>query len=369
MDKTDTTINTLSKPDHKTKRSKTNLKKKTDKPFSEYSDKELQEYLLQKVSRTFALTIPELPEKLSYVVSNAYLLCRIVDTIEDAPNLSASEKKHYCDQFIKVVTNQKEPKGFADKLSPLFSEQTLPGEVELIQLTPRVINITHQFDREEQKAIERCVRKMSRGMVYYQENASVNGLKDLEEMNDYCYYVAGVVGEMLTELFCHYSPEIAKHKDKLMNLAVSFGQGLQMTNILKDVWEDYNRSACWLPRNFFDENLKNLATGESTPDFQKGIQRLTGIAQGHLKNALEYTLLIPSEEKGIRQFCYWAIGMAVLTLQNIYRNPDFTSGDEVKISRKSVKATVFFTNKSVHNDRLLKSLFFITSWGLPVHRS
>ena len=33
-----------------------------------------------------------------------------------------------------------------------------------------------------------------------------------------------------------------------MGFAISFGQGLQMTNILKDVWEDYEIGACWLPR-------------------------------------------------------------------------------------------------------------------------
>lgn len=60
-------------------------------------------------------------------------------------------------------------------------------------------------------------------------------------MDLYCYHVAGVVGEMLTELFCDYSPEINQHKPVLMKLAVSFGQGLQMTNILKDIWEDRKR--------------------------------------------------------------------------------------------------------------------------------
>jgi len=44
---------------------------------------QLQDHLLQGVSRTFALTIPQLPPKLMRPVANAYLLCRIVDTIED----------------------------------------------------------------------------------------------------------------------------------------------------------------------------------------------------------------------------------------------------------------------------------------------
>jgi len=47
------------------------------------ADETYQEKILQDVSRTFALTIPQLPPALRRVVSNAYLLCRIADTIED----------------------------------------------------------------------------------------------------------------------------------------------------------------------------------------------------------------------------------------------------------------------------------------------
>ena len=77
---------------------------------------------------------------------------------------------------------------------------------------------------------------MCKGMAKYQIEESLNGLKNIKDMNDYCYHVAGVVGEMLTELFCDYSTDIDKNQKKLMELAVSFGQGLQMTNILKDIW-------------------------------------------------------------------------------------------------------------------------------------
>ena len=58
---------------------------------------------------------------------------------------------------------------------------------------------------------------------------------------------------MLTELFCDYSAEIDRHRKKLLQLAVSFGQGLQMTNILKDIWDDRARGACWLPRDVFQQ--------------------------------------------------------------------------------------------------------------------
>ena len=46
-------------------------------------------------------------------------------------------------------------------------------------------------------------------------------------------------------------------------LAASFAQGLQMTNILKDVWEDRSRGACWLPQEVFTRHGVDLsAVGE-----------------------------------------------------------------------------------------------------------
>jgi farnesyl-diphosphate farnesyltransferase len=104
---------------------------------------------------------------------------------------------------------------------------------------------------------------------------------------------------MLAKLFCHYSPEIAKHEDELLKLSVSFGQGLQMTNILKDIWDDARRGVCWLPQDIFTEtgfDLKNLTPQTKDVEFGKGLEHLISIAHGHLHNALRYTLLIPNDE-------------------------------------------------------------------------
>ena len=65
--------------------------------------KELHESLLKKVSRTFALTIPLLSGELRFVVTHAYLLCRILDTIEDEPGLTLPEKKAFAQEFLQIV--------------------------------------------------------------------------------------------------------------------------------------------------------------------------------------------------------------------------------------------------------------------------
>ena len=125
-------------------------------------------------------------------------------------------------------------------------------------------------------------------------------------LDQYCYFVAGVVGEMLTQLFCAASADCARQQASMSRLAVAFGQGLQMTNILKDVWEDRARGVCWLPRALCAEvglDLANLTGAADEPAFGQALERLIAIANGHLQDALDYSLLIPASEQGMRQFC------------------------------------------------------------------
>jgi farnesyl-diphosphate farnesyltransferase len=332
------------------------------------SDDDFQSAMLDGVSRTFALTIPQLPPALCRVVSTAYLLCRIIDTIEDEPVLSGAQKNYFSRQFSKVLNGASNAESFSGQLCGLLSAHTPLPEHELIRHLPRVIRIARSFSKPQREALQRCIRTMGMGMGQFQLRGDKIGLQDLEELDQYCYYVAGVVGQMLTTLFCLYSPEIAKNHDALMASAVSFGQGLQMTNILKDVWEDFQRGDCWLPRSIFaDEgfDLSDLRTARNRAEFERGVQRLVGIAHQHLKAALAYTLLIPKQENGIRNFCLWAIGLAVLTLRKINKHLDYTAEKQVKISRLSVKATILATQLTGQSDALLKFLFNLASWRLP----
>lgn len=327
-----------------------------------------QDHILQGVSRTFALTIPQLPPALRQVIGNAYLLCRIIDTVEDDQALDAEQTRRMAQMFSHVVHGQESAARFSEMLLTLLSSQTIPDEWDLIRHTEAVIRITHSFNPVQRQALERCINIMGEGMIAYQETASLAGLPTLKEMDRYCYYVAGVVGEMLTELFCDYSAAINQHKPVLMKLAVSFGQGLQMTNILKDVWEDRQRGACWLPQGIFLEHgfdLRDLRPGCTAPGFQAGLAELIGVAKAHLQDALTYTCLLPENETGIRRFCLWAIGMAVLTLNKLNANPCFTTGSQVKISRKNVRATVMLTSLLAKQNWALERVFIFFARKLP----
>lgn len=347
--------------------SKTRISLENPKLLNQLSDDDFQAALLEGVSRTFALTIPQLPNKLYSAVANAYLLCRIIDTIEDEVSLSAQQKRYFCGEFINIVKTGENTEPFAIDLAPLLSKQTSPSEHTLIHVLPRVIQITHTLEPQQQQALADCVATMAEGMPMFQEQDLQAGLATMADMDKYCYYVAGCVGEMLAKLFCHYSPEIAQHQDELLRLSVSFGQGLQMTNILKDIWDDAERGVCWLPQDIFTEtgfDLKTLSPTTQDAQFRAGLEHLISIAHAHLHNALRYTQLLPPHEIGIRNFCLWALGMAILTLKKISQNIDFNQSSQVKITRNSVKMTIFATKLTVRSNTLLSLLFKLSSRGL-----
>ncbi len=341
------------------------------------SDEDYQSQILVHVSRTFALTIPQLPSGLREATTTAYLLCRIADTIEDEPALDAGEKLRYLARFSQLVAAPYDPscaddtddaRALAAELAPRFSDQTSDFERDLVRNLDRVLRLCRSLDTRSQKAVGRCVEIMCVGMHHFQRSASPSGLPRLQDLDSYCYHVAGVVGEMLTDLFCAYSPQIDARASALRRLAPSFGQGLQMTNILKDLWDDRRRGACWLPQEVFARRGFDLAllVARDAQAFCDSLWELIGIAHGHLRHALAFTLLIPVEESGIRRFCAWAIGLALLTLRSIKDNPLYTAGSQVKISRRQVKLVTTCANLAVRSDRMLERLFEYAARDLPL---
>ncbi len=332
-------------------------------------DEDYQDQILPHVSRTFALTIPQLPPALRTPVTSAYLLCRIADTIEDEPALPPAATLILLQRFVAVVAGTEDAAPLARDLAPQLSGQTLPAERDLVLNMARVVRVTARFPEPQRLAIQRCIEIMCGGMHRFQQTASVRGLPRLSDLDDYCYYVAGVVGQMLTELFCDYSAQIRQKRAALHEVAVSFAQGLQMTNILKDVWEDRSRGACWLPQEVFSRHgvdLAQISAAAPDPRFDAAMHELTGVAHAHLRNALAFTLLIPSRETGIRRFCLWAIGLAVLTLRRIEAKPGYTCGAQVKVSHTAVAMVRLLTQLSVRNDWMLRRLFDRAAAGLPL---
>src|SRR5258708_22218288 len=92
------------------------------------SDEVYQDQILPHVSRTFALTIPQLPAGLRTAVTCAYLLCRIADTIEDEPALSPPETLAFLQRLSEVFVGRGNPALLAPGIAHRLSDRTLAAE-------------------------------------------------------------------------------------------------------------------------------------------------------------------------------------------------------------------------------------------------
>ncbi|MGH7635843.1 MAG: squalene/phytoene synthase family protein, partial [Gemmatimonadaceae bacterium] len=105
-------------------------------------------------------------------------------------------------------------------------------------------------------------RRTSLGMANFLSRAEEDGhlcMRDLNELREYCYTVAGIVGELLTTLFLKDAPELARERPVLRAHAAAFGEALQLVNVLKDEREDASAGRRFLPPSLSRESVIALA--------------------------------------------------------------------------------------------------------------
>ena len=328
--------------------------------------------MLPRVSRTFALNIPVLPAPLDIVVTVAYLLCRIADTIEDESAAPDEERAAQLAELTRVAelgpSWQPAARALAARIAGSLRQQAPDAERDLCLGLPHVVACYAAQPVWTHGHVVKCIRAMTTGMAELTAcNGAPQGLADLDETLLYCHYVAGTVGEMLTALFIGYSPACHEHKEFLEASAGSFGRALQLTNILQDVRADLERGSCWLPRTALTRHgltPKQLVEPEYRAQALALLEDLIAVAHREAKAAFEYTLRIPKSEPGIRTFCLWPLFNAVLTLRALQGNHEAFGPKRVKIQRSMVKLVMSVTSALVGFDRALRLTFKGATMGL-----
>jgi farnesyl-diphosphate farnesyltransferase len=321
---------------------------------------------LPKVSRTFALNISVLRGELHRSILTAYLFCRTVDTVEDAAKLDPKIKIRLLIEFSQLIEDRDyREKNLLTWLEECAKVDGSPNDLDLLHQVSRVFNVFDSLPKNHQDQIIPSVSKMAKGMAFFQNHFQFGEITPLENINDleeYCYFVAGVVGEMLCNLFFQILPHLPEAARNIMlQNAVSFGLGLQMTNISKDIIADRDRGWSYIPRSIISEKGLTIEEFHSGASMDKNLQILKGLlnkTKGHLNDALKFTLAIPRTEIALRLFCIWPLWMAVKTVAVLHNNPTLlNSNAQVKISRSTVKQILFGTPFIVWSNILLKYSF------------
>lgn len=219
--------------------------------------------LLVKTSRTFALAIPMLPEPTRRAVSVAYLLFRIADTFEDATTWPRAQRIAALNDFAARV--REVDVAALRELTGLWLRQPPhqhQGYLELVRLTPEVVATLEGMASGVREILIKHTVRTALGMADIVQRADERGnlrLQSLEDLKAYCYVVAGIVGELLTEVFLHDAPQLASVREALTSNMLAFGEGLQLTNILKDSRDDARDGRAYLPDTLDRDEVLELA--------------------------------------------------------------------------------------------------------------
>ena len=325
-------------------------------------DREFCRAMLPKVSRTFALGIRLLPGRLQEAVRVSYLLCRIADTIEDGAELPAERKS---DLLARLRAGLQEGGHDGAALRDVFPAPAT-DEQRLVREAERVFRCFRALSPLERRAIRPWVEEMTAGMSEFASRRPAVGelesLSSVAELDRYCYYVAGTVGHLLTGLFRIHHPRMPPARyARLEALATSFGLGLQLTNIIKDVADDRRRGWSFVPRDLCAvAGLRpaDLQDPDRFPQAARVMAALIAKAKGHLRDALAYCTTLPRAAYRIRIFCLTSLYFAVRTLRLAERDPRLLDpAHKVKITRGDVYRTVATAHLVAPFDPLVRGYY------------
>jgi len=236
---------------------------------------DLIDHFLQGTSRTFALAIPLLAAQRRRQIGLSYLLFRIVDSIEDAADTDVVVK---CELLLALsrrfsqtnvslfhssdaAINHGSLAAVPIQFRGLWPDDSPTGQ--LLLAFPRLLAILESLPTSVQEVICKSLNSTISGMHKFIEASKglphQIQLQSLDDLRVYCYVVAGIVGEMLTDIFVyHHSCGQAVYHD-LRRHSIGFGEFLQLVNILKDSKVDAAGGRLFIPGEASRESVYQLA--------------------------------------------------------------------------------------------------------------
>ncbi|WP_059105708.1 squalene/phytoene synthase family protein [Shouchella shacheensis] len=249
--------------------------------------------MLKATSRTFFIPISYLPPALKEGVAGAYLAMRAIDEIEDHPELPSADKIH----LLRSIRDILKTDGDHGKLHALFQ----PFRAKLPEVTLRLSDWSRLSPDAVTAKVLQSTSDMADGMADWVENEWQ--IESKEDLDAYTYYVAGLVGLMLSDLWEWYE-DIKTDKD----LAVAFGRGLQAVNMIRNRSDDLSRGVDFFPDEW-------------------GSDEMLAYARTNLASADAYLESLPPGP--IRVFCQIPLTLAHGTLDAIAKNEEKLSRAEV----------------------------------------
>jgi farnesyl-diphosphate farnesyltransferase len=303
--------------------------------------------VVQDVSRTFALTISELEEPLAREICVGYLMCRVADTIEDATHIPPDAQVALLDTYRSVLESgeDRDLTAFMHRVAEWIPAAPT-ADWQVVAGTPRVIRVFRALPAESRSEIRPRVLEMIDGMSMFIERYADDGglrIQTMDELEEYCWYVAGTVGFLVTGLVTRgTSSETAS---SLYEYAAAFGLLLQLVNVAKDIVDDYeSENNVYVPSDVLSEHGLGPADIESVDEgsrFAPVVVALVERAEAYTDEARQWLDEMPLARGNTTSA--WAVPylLAVGTLRELKDRPgDVITDGDVKVGRDEVLAVV-----------------------------
>ncbi|KAL7620619.1 bifunctional farnesyl-diphosphate farnesyltransferase/squalene synthase [Parahypoxylon ruwenzoriense] len=292
--------------------------------------------LLNMTSRSFATVIQELQPEMLIPIALFYLVLRGLDTIEDDMTLSATTKEPMLREFSKYM--KKDGWTFNDS-GPNEKDRDL-----LVHFDDVIVELK-KLDKKYYDIIEDITIKMGNGMADYALNAEFQeGVKTIDQYEEYCHYVAGLVGEGLTRIFVEGNTANPALLER-MELTESMGQLLQKTNIIRDVHEDFEDKRRFWPNDIWTKYVDKWEDMFDPKYRTQAVYCSSEMVLNALKHADECLFYMAGiKEQSVFNFVAIPQTMAMATLELVFQNPKIfyshikiTKGDACHLMMQSTQ--------------------------------
>jgi farnesyl-diphosphate farnesyltransferase len=316
---------------------------------------------VETVSRSFAMVINQLHEPLRKEVQVAYLLFRLGDNIEDTSSLAAEDKHSLLEGLLRAFREGQPYGQFLDAQGAAAWQDLTSDERALFTHTDAIIEQFGELSAEARRALLGEAEHMFRGMARVQHGRAGGYviLEDTTALEEYCYYVAGTVGDFLTSRFLAQLPGLdpARHA-QLLGAGRSLALVLQVMNILRDVRDDHTHGHVFYPRSLFDRfDAPRLLSPEHQADVLRAGARMIRWLRPQVRLASAYILGLPARRPSLRLFCTIPYAMALKTIAAAVNNPAVFGEAPVKIPRSETVQTVLLARAAAPFDLALRAWF------------
>ncbi|KAL7002645.1 squalene synthetase-like protein [Sarracenia purpurea var. burkii] len=286
--------------------------------------------MLHKVSRSFGLVIQQLGTELRNAVCIFYLVLRALDTVEDDTSIPAETKVPILMAFHRHIYDRDWHFGCGTKEYKVLMDEFHHVSTAFLELGTGY-----------QEAIEDITMRMGAGMAKF----ICKEVETIDDYDEYCHYVAGLVGLGLSKLF-HAAGLEDMPSDSLSN---SMGLFLQKTNIIRDYLEDINeipKSRMFWPRQIWSKYVNKLEDLKDEENSVKAVECLNDMVTNaliHVEDCLKYMSAL--RDPAIFRFCAIPQIMAIGTLALCYNNVEVFRG--VVKMRRGLTAKVIDRTKTM----------------------